>query len=141
MQGVAARREVQLDNLLDDELPFAGRLGSTAALALLRAQVRNLGAVVAITADEEHGSAIDIEGFHFVPPDCCMNIVLVHQVLQVLASLLRSSAASSSSVNTRERVMKRTPSGASSEKPEPRPLTTSMMRWVCCQYSNCEALM
>ena len=44
-----------------------------------------------------------------------------------------SSAATSSSVKTRLRVRKRTPSGASSEKPEPRPGTTSMMSWVCCQ--------
>ena len=28
------------------------------------------------------------------------------------------------------------PSGASTEKPEPRPSTTSRVRWVCFQYSN-----
>jgi putative spermidine/putrescine transport system ATP-binding protein len=49
--------------------------------------------------------------------------------------------ADSSSVNTRLRVRKRTPSGASSEKPAPRPGTTSMMSWVCAQYSNCAAPM
>ena len=45
------------------------------------------------------------------------------------------------SSSRRERMMKRTPSGASSEKPLPRPGTTSTVRWVCFQYSNCEALM
>ena len=50
-----------------------------------------------------------------------------------------SSSANSPSVKTRLRVRKRTPSGASAEKPEPRPGTTSMMSWVCCQYSNCAA--
>ena len=44
-----------------------------------------------------------------------------------------ASSSTSSSVNTRLRVRKRTPSGASSEKPEPRPGTTSMISWVCFQ--------
>ena len=44
-----------------------------------------------------------------------------------------SSASTSASVNTRLRVKKRKPSGASSEKPPPRPGTTSMMSWVCFQ--------
>jgi hypothetical protein len=44
-----------------------------------------------------------------------------------------SRASASSSVNTRLRVRKRTPSGASSEKPEPRPGTTSIINWVCFQ--------
>ncbi len=48
-----------------------------------------------------------------------------------------SSSAHSSSVNTRERVRKRTPSGTSSENPPPRPGTTSMVSWVCFQYSYC----
>ena len=39
----------------------------------------------------------------------------------------------SSSVNSRERIRKRTPSGASTEKPQPRPGTTSTVRWVCFQ--------
>ena len=47
-----------------------------------------------------------------------------------------SSSATSSSVKTRLRVRKRTPSGASTENPEPRPGTTSMMSCVCRQYSN-----
>ena len=47
-------------------------------------------------------------------------------------------SAVSSSVNSRDRIRKRTPSGASSEKPAPRPGTTSTVRWVCVQYSNCE---
>ena len=29
----------------------------------------------------------------------------------------------------------RTPTGASTEKPDPRPGTTSTVRWVCFQYS------
>ena len=45
-------------------------------------------------------------------------------------------AAISSSVNTEERMRKRTPSGASSEKPPPRPATTSTTRCVWDQYSN-----
>ena len=40
-----------------------------------------------------------------------------------------------------DRVAERTPSGASSEKPEPRPGTTSMISWVWDQYSNCAAPM
>lgn len=47
------------------------------------------------------------------------------------------AAAYSESVNKRERTRKRTPSGASRENPAPRPFTTSMVRWVCFQYSNC----
>ncbi len=46
---------------------------------------------------------------------------------------IASRAAHSSSVNTLERIKKRTPSGASTEKPLPRPLTTSRVRWVPCQ--------
>jgi kumamolisin len=46
--------------------------------------------------------------------------------------------ASSSSVISRDRIRKRTPSGASTEKPLPRPGTTSTVRWVCFQYSYCE---
>ena len=42
-------------------------------------------------------------------------------------------------VKTRLRVKNLTPSGASAENPEPRPGTTSMISWVCCQYSNCAA--
>ena len=34
------------------------------------------------------------------------------------------------------RVRNRTPSGASNEKPAPRPGTASMISWVCAQYSN-----
>ena len=34
---------------------------------------------------------------------------------------------------SRERMRKRTPSGASTEKPLPRPATTSTVRWVCRQ--------
>ncbi len=49
----------------------------------------------------------------------------------------RLKARYSSSLNKRDRVRNRTPSGASSEKPPPRPGTTSIVRWVCCQYSNC----
>ena len=51
------------------------------------------------------------------------------------------SAADSSSVKSRDRMRKRTPSGASSENPAPRPGTTSSVRWVCFQYSNCGPLM
>ena len=51
------------------------------------------------------------------------------------------SARCSASVNKRERIKKRTPSGASREKPAPRPGTTSTVRWVCAQYSNWAALM
>ena len=36
----------------------------------------------------------------------------------------------SSSVNSRERIRNRTPSGASTENPLPRPFTTSTVRWV-----------
>lgn len=50
-------------------------------------------------------------------------------------------SASSASVNSRDLIRNRTPSGASSEKPPPRPATTSRVRWVCFQYSNCSALM
>ena len=49
-----------------------------------------------------------------------------------------SRARHSSSENSRERMMNRTPSGASTENPLPRPLTTSTVRWVCFQYSNWE---
>ena len=45
------------------------------------------------------------------------------------------SCAYSSSEKIRERMRKRTPSGASTEKPLPRPLRTSTVRWVCFQYS------
>jgi hypothetical protein len=41
-------------------------------------------------------------------------------------------------VSSRLRIRKRTPSGASSEKPEPRPGTTSTVRCVCFQSSNCD---
>ena len=44
-----------------------------------------------------------------------------------------SRLVTSASVKTRLRVRKRTPSGASNEKPEPRPGTTSMISWVCFQ--------
>ena len=50
-----------------------------------------------------------------------------------LRYLAAASASASSSVKTRLRVRKRTPSGASTEKPCPRPGTTSMMSWVCFQ--------
>lgn|GEM_PF-5035894 len=40
----------------------------------------------------------------------------------------------SASVNSRERMRKRTPRGISSEKLAPRPGVTSMVSWVCCQY-------
>ena len=52
-----------------------------------------------------------------------------------------SSQPASSSVNKRERVRKRWPVGPSSENMPPRPGTTSMISWVCCQYSNCGPLM
>lgn len=52
-----------------------------------------------------------------------------------------ASSAASASVNKRERVRKRQPSGPSSENMPPRPGTTSIVRWVCCQYSNCARLM
>ena len=48
-----------------------------------------------------------------------------------------SSSAISTSLNTCPRVKNRTPSGASSENPEPRPLTTSMISCVCDQSLNC----
>jgi len=51
------------------------------------------------------------------------------------------SCCTSSSVKSRLRVRKRTPSGPSSENIPPRPGTTSMMSWVCFQYSNWAALM
>src|SRR5699024_7471616 len=38
-----------------------------------------------------------------------------------------------------ERMMKRLPVGDSTLKPPPRPGTTSRVRWVCFQYSNCSA--
>jgi hypothetical protein len=41
-----------------------------------------------------------------------------------------SSSPASASVKTRLRVRNLTPSGASTENPEPRPGTTSMMSWV-----------
>jgi hypothetical protein len=47
-----------------------------------------------------------------------------------------SNPASSSSVRSRDRSRKRTPRGASSENPAPRPGTTSMVRCVWRQYSN-----
>ena len=50
-----------------------------------------------------------------------------------------SSSFDSSSVKSRLRVKNRRPSGASREKPAPRPGTTSMMSCVCFQYSNCAA--
>jgi len=50
-----------------------------------------------------------------------------------------SNACHSSSVNRRERVRKRYPSGPSSENMPPRPGTTSIISWVCFQYSNWEA--
>jgi len=50
------------------------------------------------------------------------------------------NAAYSASPNSRERTRKRTPSPFSSENMPPRPGTTSMISWVCFQYSNCEAL-
>ena len=50
-----------------------------------------------------------------------------------LRYLAAASVSASSSVKTRLRVRKRTPSGASTEKPCPRPGTTSMMSWVCFQ--------
>lgn len=53
-----------------------------------------------------------------------------------LSFQLAARAAYSASVSSRERIRKRTPSGASREKPAPRPGTTSMVRWVCFQYSN-----
>ncbi len=49
------------------------------------------------------------------------------------------SRADSSSVNNRDRIMNRTPSGASTENPLPRPRTTSTVRWVWRQYSNCDS--
>ncbi len=49
------------------------------------------------------------------------------------------SAAYSSSVSNRDRIMNRNPVGASSENPAPRPGTRSMVRWVCFQYSYCGA--
>ena len=51
------------------------------------------------------------------------------------------SCSASSSVNSRDRVRKRRPVGPSSENMPPRPGTTSMVRCVCCQYSNCARLM
>jgi hypothetical protein len=52
-----------------------------------------------------------------------------------------SSQACSSALNTRDRVRNLTPSGASSEKPPPRPGTTSISNCVCFQASNCSAPM
>ena len=52
-----------------------------------------------------------------------------------------SSSLDSSSVKRRLRVRNRSPSGASSEKPAPRPGTTSMISCVCFQYSNWAAPM
>jgi len=51
------------------------------------------------------------------------------------------SSAHSSSVNRRDRVWKALPSGPSSEKVPPVPSMTSMMSWVCFQYSYCDLLM
>jgi hypothetical protein len=45
-------------------------------------------------------------------------------------------SASSPSVSSLERTMKRLPSGASTEKPLPRPSTRSTVRCVYFQYSN-----
>lgn len=42
----------------------------------------------------------------------------------------------SSSVKSRDRMMKRCPVGPSMLKPDPRPVVTSMVIWVCDQYSN-----
>ena len=54
----------------------------------------------------------------------------------------RLRAIVSSSVKRRERVRKALPSGPSSEKVPPwPPSTTSMMSWVCFQYSYCWAPM
>lgn len=61
----ASRCEVQLDDLAYDEPPFAGSLGIAAALALTCALEGNLGALIAIAADQEPGSAIDVDGLHF----------------------------------------------------------------------------
>src|SRR6218665_2220893 len=49
------------------------------------------------------------------------------------------NVAHSSSVNNRERVKKRSPSGPSSENMPPRPGTTSIISCVCLQYSYCAA--
>jgi len=49
-----------------------------------------------------------------------------------------SRRSHSSSVNSRERMRNRTPSGASTENPLPRPFTTSTVRWVWRQYSYCD---
>ena len=48
-----------------------------------------------------------------------------------------SISTDSASVNNRDRVRNRAPSGASSESPAPRPGTTSIVSRVCCQYLNC----
>jgi hypothetical protein len=57
----------------------------------------------------------------------------------VLGGRYRSpSSRISASVNKRERMMKRTPSGASTENPLPRPFTTSTVRCVCFQYPHCD---
>ena len=69
----------------------------------------------------------------------------VHSAL-VLACLVAMGASllarqASPPPKSRERVRKRFSRPLSSENMPPRPGTTSMIRWVCCQYSNCARLM
>lgn len=52
-------------------------------------------------------------------------------------SLIGTRFCFSSSVNSRDFVTKRTPSGISREKLAPRPGVTSIVRCVSCQCSNC----
>src|SRR5699024_500045 len=47
--------------------------------------------------------------------------------------------AGQAAYSSAERMMKRLPVGDSTLKPPPRPGTTSRVRWVCFQYSNCSA--
>ena len=52
------------------------------------------------------------------------------------ASLTGTRSCFSLSVNSRDFVTKRTPSGISREKLAPRPGVTSIVRWVSCQCWN-----
>jgi len=63
-----------------------------------------------------------------------------HQSAAVgLAEPASPKYSSSASFSIRERIRNRIPVGPSTEKPAPRPGTTSMVRCVYFQYSNCDS--
>jgi hypothetical protein len=89
---------------------------------------------------------VSVGSFMARPPADKPRVACCHLEIRALLSVdppyfSLAMLSHSSSVNPRDRVMKRTPSGLSSENPAPLPGTTSMMICVWRQYSYCAAPM